>query len=146
MMENAQLSAQSLRWLYDAARWAKFIAIVAFIGLGLLVIVGFVIGPAINALNNEFESAPLPFPGTLFGVIYLVVSLIYFFPFLFLYQFANGVTIAYKTNDEEKLNASLVYIKKHFNYIGVLLIILLSLYALLFIIGILGASFASVFA
>ena len=139
-MENANLSTTTLKWLYDASRWARFIAILGFIMIGFLVIVGIFIGPALSILNEDIDIAGgnAVLSGGIIAAIYIVIAIIYFFPIYYLFQFSNGVTKAYKTKDEDSLNASFLFLKKHFKFIGVLLIIVLAIYILLFVVTIFG--------
>ena len=138
-MENAHLSTTTLKWLYDAARWARFIAILGFIFIGFMISIGIVIGPVLSVLNEDMNNTVSGFSaissGTL-AVIYIAIAAIYFFPVYYLFLFSNRFIKSYKAKDEESLNASFIYLKKHFKFIGILAIITLAIYILLFIIGI----------
>lgn len=137
-MENATLSKTSLNFLYDAARWARFIAILGFIFIGFMVLLGILIGPILSALNEEvgaFNASPLFMSSGIISIIYVIIGIIFFFPVYFLFQFSNGVVKAYKSADEDQLNASIHFLKMHFKFIGILVIISIAIYALAFIIG-----------
>lgn len=137
-MENVSLNKTSLNWMFDAARWARFIAILGFILIGFLVIVGIFIGPVLSALNESMAmgSSTSTLSGGLFAAIYLAIAFLYFFPVYYLFQFSNGLIKAFKAEDEEKLNASLHFLKKHFKFIGILTIVVLAIYILLFVAAI----------
>jgi hypothetical protein len=140
-MENANLSTTTLKWLYDAARWARFISILGFIFIGFMIIIGIVIGPVLSILNEDMNTVSgfsALSNGTL-SAIYISLAAIYFFPVYYLFLFSNNVIKSYKAENEESLNASFIYLKKHFKFIGVLAIITLAIYTLLFIIGIAAA-------
>ena len=137
-MENANLSTTTLKWLYDAARWAKFIAIMGFIFIGFMVVLGISIGPVLSFLNEDMNTAS-GFPamsGSVMAAIYIVIAALYFFPIYYLFLFSKKVILAYKEENEESLNASFQYLKKHFKFIGIILIVTLAIYILIFIIGI----------
>lgn len=137
-MEQANLSTTTLKWLFDTARWARFIAIIGFIFIGFMAIIGILIGPILSTLNEDMTNVsafPLISNGIL-SVIYIIVAAIYFFPVYYLFLFSNKVMKAYKAEDEESLNSSFQYLKKHFKFIGILLIIALAIYTLMFIGGI----------
>lgn len=138
LMENVTLNKTSLNWLFDTARWARFIAILGFILIGFLVIVGIFIGPVLSALNENMAIAPSTsaLSGSVIAAIYLVIAVIYFFPIYYLFQFSNGLIMAYKAEDEEKLNASLHFLKKHFKFIGIFTIVVLAIYILIFVAAI----------
>jgi hypothetical protein len=58
-------------------------------------------------------------------------------------RFANRMRLALYGNDQQALNLSVQNLKVFFRYIGIITIIVLSLYALVFIVTIVGfAAFA----
>ena len=137
-MENANLTTTTLKWLYDAARWARFIAILGFIFIGFMVAVGVFIGPVLSILNEDMDmsSGIASLSGGVIAAAYIAIAAIYFFPIYYLFLFSKKVILAYKEEDEESLNASFHYLKKHFKFIGVMLIVFLAIYILAFVIGI----------
>lgn len=145
-MENASFNKTTLNWLYDSARWAKFIAIIGFIFVAFFIVIAIFMGPVLSYLNEDIGIStvnPLLSSG-FFPVFYLILSAIYFFPVYFLFKFSDGVIRAYKADDEEGLNTSFQFLKKHFKFIGILLIIVLAIYVLAFAVGI-GAMVAGLF-
>jgi Family of unknown function (DUF5362) len=129
--------------LSDAARWAKFLAIMGFIVCGLIVIVGIFAGSLVQNFSSRYEGFGNTEINTRgFGavatVMYILIALLYFFPCLFLFNFASKMKIALLSNDQNKLNSSFQNLKKTFRYVGVLTIIILSCYVLALVIG-LGA-------
>ena len=67
--------------------------------------------------------------------LYLIMAGIYFFPVYYLYQFASRIKFALREKDNEKLTSSLEYLKSHYKFMGVLALIMVSLYGVIFIIG-----------
>jgi hypothetical protein len=137
-MENTNLTTTTLKWLYDTARWARFIAILGFVFIGFMVVIGIFITPVLSYLNEELAASatsPQVSP-VLLAIIYLVIAIVYFFPIYYLFQFSNGIIVAYKAKHEENLNASFHYLKKHFKFIGILMIISMAVYFIIFLIGI----------
>lgn len=145
-MENANLTTTGLKWLNDAARWARFIAIMGFIFIGFMVLAGIIIGPVLSYMNQDMmmPAGNTQLSSSWFALLYIIMSALYFFPIYFLYQFSNKTIIAYKAQDEEMLNASLVYLKRHFKFIGILIIIMIALYILIFA-GVIIAAIAGAF-
>lgn len=137
-MESTNLTTTTLKWLYDTARWARFIAILGFVFIGFMVVIGIFITPVLSYLNEELlasATSPQVSP-VLLVIIYLVIAIVYFFPIYYLFQFSNSIIVAYKAKDEENLNASFLFLKKHFKFIGILMIISLAVYFIIFLIGI----------
>ena len=82
--------------LADAARWAKFLSIMGFIGCGLVVLIGVFFGSIFGILttglerNSPYGNMPNSAPfGAAMAFIYIIIALIYFFPCLFLFRFAS---------------------------------------------------------
>ena len=128
--------------LSDAARWAKFLAIVGFIVCGLIIIVGIFAGSLLERMsstryerfdtNVEMNTRGL---GAVATVLYILMALLYFFPCLFLFNFASKMKTALLSNDQDSLNSSFQNLKKTFRYVGVLTIIVLCFYVIALLIG-----------
>jgi len=129
--------------LSEAARWAKFLAIIGFIGCGLLVIIGIFAGSIFSNLSSQYPGfgdaqTEVRGFGAIAAVIYILIAILYFFPCLFLYNFASKMKAALVADDQNSLNTSFQNLKKTFRYLGILTIIVLSFYVLVFLIGIIG--------
>jgi len=129
--------------LAEAAKWAKFLAIVGFVMCGLIIVLSFFIGALFSTSMSRYgDSAAF---GSGFGIImtivYLSFGVLYFFPCLFLFRFANNMIVALNSNEQITLNRSFQNLKIMFRYVGILTIIVLGLYIIAFVFGILGAAF-----
>lgn len=124
-------------FLLEAAKWANFLSILGFVGIGIMVIFALFAGTIFSTMS-EMASSPMPFSGVFITVIYLFVAALYFFPVLYLYRFASKMKFALKRNDESTLLTSLENLKAHYKFIGILAVIGLAFYVLMFIFGILG--------
>ena len=129
--------------LAEAAKWAKFLAIVGFVMCGLIIVLSFFIGALFSTSMSRYgDSAAF---GSAFGIImtivYLSFGVLYFFPCLFLFRFANNMIVALNSNEQITLNRSFQNLKIMFRYVGILTIIVLALYIIAFVFGILGAAF-----
>ena len=71
-------------------------------------------------------------------LVYVLAGLLYFFPCLFLLQFANKMKIALTEGDDLMLSESFRSLKKTFRYMGVLTIIFLALFLIGMLAGALG--------
>jgi hypothetical protein len=150
MQENQSLFSLSIdpvtkAHLNDAAKWARFLAIAGMVLLVIAFVFSFLMatvlsgGNAMNFTINGTESQEMSNSmrvGYLVGTV--LVLAVAFFPLLFLLQFANRMKTALAANDQESLNVSVQSLKKYFRYVGIVLIIALALYALMFIMIILS--------
>ena len=103
--------------LAEAARWAKFLAIVGFIMCGLIVLMGIFAGSVFSMFSNRYSSydSDVSFSGGLgifMAILYIGFAILYFFPCLFLYQFAAKMKVALQSDDQDTLNVSFQNLKK----------------------------------
>lgn len=127
-------------YLRETARWAKFLAILGFIGCACMVLLALFAGSLIAGSlglmgGGAYASGYL---GGMITVIYLLVALVMFFPCLYLYNFASRMQAALRSNDQEQLTKSFRNLKSCYRYMGILTLIYLGLVVLMMLFGILG--------
>jgi fatty acid desaturase len=115
-----------------------FLAIIGFIILGLIIIIGLIAGTFLTAFNSGGKD--LGIPESLMFVPILLLAVIYFFPVLFLFRFSKHTSHAVQTLDKLEFHKAIKNLKSFFVYIGVLIIIILSLYIVVLIVA--GSSLA----
>ncbi|HEY6901451.1 MAG TPA: hypothetical protein VI233_12440, partial [Puia sp.] len=122
--------------LKEAARWAKFLAIVGFIFCAFFLLFAVVAGSLLPGLFNTMGTQGLS--GSSFSVVIIVIysglAAINFFPCLYLFKFASKMQIALRDNDQEQMVRSFRNIRAFFRFVGMLMIIALCFWA----IGLLG--------
>ena len=132
--------------LAEAARWARFLAIVGFIMCGLIVLIGIFAASFITSFSskfgNEFGGATSMGSGmgSLMTVLYIGIAILYFFPCLFLFRFANLMKAALATEEQDNLNKSFQNLKVMFRYVGIITIIVLAIYLIGILVAIIGAA------
>src|SRR5215470_3560450 len=75
----------------EAARWAKFLAIIGFIFCGIIVCVGIgvaVLGTIPGSTTSNLSRREAAGLSGFIGIIYAAAALLYFFPCLYLFRFA----------------------------------------------------------
>lgn len=157
-MENSTLDSnvdqdihfsQSMKeYILSTAKWSRFLSILGFIGIGFMVIGAFTVGFFVNNSASAFgggQSAMSGIPSFLFTVLYLIFAAIYFFPVYFLFKFSSNAIKAVNNNAQSQMEESLHNLKRHYQFIGILTIIVLSIYLLIFLIGIAGGTMLSGF-
>lgn len=130
--------------LVEAARWARFLAIVGFVFIALVAIFliagGSYIATMFGRVNQYNDVGPGFTTGMTIGIIiyYLCIALLVFFAYLFLYRFAVNMKMALQGNNQELLNRSFQNLKVLYRYWGILTVIGLAFFALVFAIAIIG--------
>ena len=118
----------------ETSKWTNFLAIMGFSFIGLMIVLGFFIG---SIFSEMVENQPnMPFSGTVLGFIYLMMGLIYFFPVLYLYKFSTFTKKALMHHNTNDLNEAFKNLKSHYRFMGIITIVILSVYFFAFIIGI----------
>jgi hypothetical protein len=132
---DLQIDHQSIVFLRDAARWAKFLAVAGFIFCGLFVVVAVLVMSLLSSLFNSVGAPGVYGIGALpIAFVYILIAVLNFFPCLYLYNFAARMQTALQSNDQEQLNTSFKNMRAFYRFVGVMMIIALGF----FLLGILG--------
>jgi len=135
-----QIDQEAMSYLGTTARWGKFLSIVGFVNCGIMVIVALLFGKSFAMLapfaGGNLLGDTISRLGAFVTAIFIVAAVIWFFPNLFLLRFSVKMQSALRDTDQIQLNASFGSLKSCFKYIGILTIVILSFYTILFIVGI----------
>jgi len=127
-----EMGPEILDSLNSTRKWTTFLAILGFIFLGLLIVAGLVTSVFLSTFKTT--QANLGVPESLMIFFFIVAGAIYFFPVLFLFRFSRNMRDAIQNFDRHKLEKGFRNLRLYFTYIGIMVIIVLSIYvvALLF--------------
>lgn len=125
--------------LRESAKWAKFLAILGFVALGIMVIASLIMLVAGTALSSA-SPVPMGIPFTMIGIVYLIMAVLMFFPTYYMLNFANKFKSAVNSSSQSDLDSGFEYQKSYYKFVGIFTIIVLSLYVLMLLIGIAGAA------
>lgn len=130
-----KLSESAKDFLKETAKWAYFLSILGYIGIGFIIFAALFAGTLFSAMGKM--NPAMGSMGSSFGVVmafvYFLIAVLYFFPVYYLNKFASNAKAAFKNNDSETLTASLGYLKSHYKYIGIMTLVVFSLYLLMFV-------------
>lgn len=133
------LTDQAFRYLDAGAKWARFLAIVGYVGIGLMVLAALFIIVAGTAIGGRGMYGP-QVPLGLMGFLYIIMAVLYFFPVHYLNNFATKAREAFVRRDGKTLEQAMRFMNMHYQFLGILMIIVLSLYGLMLLIGLLAAA------
>jgi hypothetical protein len=153
-MENLQenkkieIGQESLAYLNTIRKWTMFFAILGFIFLGLMLIIGLLAGSFMTALTSKMSGvesmqgvkAAGGFASVIVFIVMLVFAVIYFFPLLYLFRFSRHTEKAVTNLDPNEIQLAFKNLKSYCLYMGILIIIVLVIYLIVFIVA--GASLA----
>ena len=141
---DLQVTPQAQSYLTESAKWGKFLAIVGFIFCGLMVILAFLIPAFLSEVTrNSASEATLSFSSstrTVMTVLYLILAVLLFFPCIYLYRFSVKMQMATRNISQENFDDALMNLKSMFKFYGIFTITILSFYALIIIVSIIGAA------
>lgn len=157
MEENnkVELNELAIDSLKTSAKWSTFLAIIGFIGIAFLLLAALFAGTALSAMSNNPELHELqemqgmhnmhgmnPFESILrfLPVLYVILAIIYFFPVYYLFKYASGMKKALNFRKSEMVAEALTYLKSHHKFLGIMTIVVISLYFLFFIGAIIFAA------
>jgi len=136
-MDQLMLSDQATGFLRETKKWTYFLAIMGFIGAAFILLVGIImtiVFSVVDVFANMPDKPDFPFPFALIGVLYIVLAVVYFFPAYYLYKFSKEMGDALLAWNETKLTSAIRYLKKHFKFIGIMIIAMIALYIVLIIV------------
>lgn len=125
-------------YLQQTVRWTKFLSIIGFIVIGIMVlaIIPFVFMSASFSALSRMSGAAMPLGLTVF--IFFLILFLYIYPTLSLMRFSNYMKTAILSADQVAFSTALRHQRNLYRYLGILMIIVISFYALIFLVGMLS--------
>lgn len=116
-------------YLVAAGAWARFLAILGFIGTGFVVLAALFIGTIMSAISNFSPAGRMAAaPGGFLTVFYLLLAVLNFFIALYLYQFGARVKEGVIFNSSATVTEGLRKLKLTFKIVGIVTIVMLVFY------------------
>jgi hypothetical protein len=128
--------------LRETAKWGKFLSIVGFVFIGLILVILLFAGSMISSYSysSPIGAALGSGSGGMMQIVILIAMIaFYFFPCLFTFKFSNGMLQALRNNDQYALVASFRQLKLCYKFVGILTLIFISLYVLIILWAIIMA-------
>lgn len=108
--------------MLETAKWGKFLSIVGFVFSGLMIVIGLMV------MVQPFDELPISMGAM--GMIYVALSLVYIFPSLYLYRFSTQAQQGIRNGDSSICSEAYNNLRRLFFFMGILTIIMLSIYIL----------------
>ncbi len=138
-IKRIELEEGSLRDLDTTRKWSMFIAILGFIAIGLMLLIGIIAGAFLFVFKTQDLNLGAGESILIFGIL-LVFGILYFIPILYLYRFSKHAGNAVRALDKEQMQKAFRYLRKYYVFIGILTIVILVIYVIAIIAS--GASLA----
>lgn len=140
-----QLTLQAQSYLKETGKWAMFLAIIGFISVALGVLLGvfyIVMGSAMFAQQGMPANMGAIFPAL--GGFMIIFSILFIFPAIYLLKFASKIKEALADKNSERLAEAFSSHKSFYKFIGIMTIIIIAFYLLIFIFAIVAGVAAAV--
>lgn len=131
-----ELDSEILNNLNSTRKWTTFLSVLGFIFLGLIIVAG--LATSLFLTTFKSQEANLGIPESLMIILFIIIGAIYFFPVFFLFRFSRNTRDAIQNLDRQKLAKGFRNLRLYFTYIGIMVIVVLSIYVMLLIFA--GAS------
>jgi len=126
------ITEEIAKYLTIISKWGKFLSILGFAFVGLVVFGGIIMSLVFSLIPSS-DLDVFPVPAFLLGFLYLVIGLVYFFPIFYLFRFSFSIDQALRLNDQDKLAKSFHFLKAHYRFIGIFIVVVMVLYAVLLV-------------
>lgn len=137
--EGLEINHASMQFLNETRKWSKFLAVFMFVlgGLSILFSISVLfIGNSLSQNNQVFAPYTAGGPGLV--IMTILLSVLYFIPAYFLLQFSNYMKRALKEQNSNILEMSFRNLKSHYKFIGIMLIVIISIYLIIGLIALIG--------
>lgn len=140
--KNLVVDDTTRSYFYETAKWARFLAIVGFIGASLILIAAlFMIllgGTFFTQFPTEDGNSTPAWLFPFIGFLYFILGGFGFYISLLLYRFGEQMITALDNHQQEIFNGSLKNLRVMFRIYGIITIAYLTLLIVAFFVGIIG--------
>jgi len=138
IFESNSLSDSAKAHLLETTRWTKFLAILSFIFIALMLI-GFIFmisaGSMMSSASSGMGSSPW-----MITIVWLLLGLFYWYPSVMLYKFSNAMKDGLNTANNELVENAFRYQKNFWKYMGIFTIVVISLYLIVIVAVVAGTA------
>ncbi|HET8858383.1 DUF5362 family protein [Marivirga sp.] len=132
------ISEQSRKYLNETETWTKFLSIVGFVFVGIIVIVALFAGTMISSIPFGTENNLGKGMSFLISGLYFLMAAVYFFPIWYLFKFSKSIKEAIRYKNNEELEMAFSNQKSFYKFIGIFTVVVLVIYGFGLLIALMG--------
>ncbi|MGD9055675.1 MAG: hypothetical protein PVG40_03310 [Desulfobacterales bacterium] len=106
--------------------WTRLLSVLGFIGTGLMILAGLGVIVGESFIPVSEKTPPLVF----MGILYILSSVFYLVPSIWLSKFSTAVSVFLKSGDAIELGKAIAYQKSFWKFIGILAVMSIALIVL----------------
>jgi hypothetical protein len=140
--QTVVLNAEAQAYLRETGKWASFLSVMGFIFCGLILLVALFIGTFFSYMSRIspiYGNMPQGVGGMV-SIIYILLDVLYFFFPFYLYRFSDRIKKGIVFNDTAHVTSALENLKSLFKLWGIVTIVVLGFYVLVFAFVILAGA------
>lgn len=138
-VEALWISEDVRSYLYEAAKWTRFLSIVGFVFSALTAITALSAGALMNSISALSPGSPLLKIGSAgLTAFYLLLAVIQFYPSWQLYKFSAATSQAVLFTDQDSLALAMSKLKSFFKFFGIITMAFIGFYLLIIIVVAIG--------
>jgi len=115
---EAKVTNQMISYLRSTKPWTKFLSVLGFIMVAFSVLIGLVFMIGRN-LFPQLNGAPT----FIVGIMYMLFSLIYLFPSIYLFKYSSSISRFLNTGREIDMESALSHQKSFWKFVGIVSLI-----------------------
>lgn len=119
-------------YLLETSKWGKFLAVVGYVLIGIFILLGMFVMFGFSQISRFTGTS---YPMGLFGFLYILIAVAYYFPVNYLHKFSIHIKQGINTKSEIPLTSGFQNLKSLFKFMGIFVIVILSIYALILLIA-----------
>ena len=123
-------------YLLETSRWGKILAIVGYVGIGLVVLIALAMIFGATLFSKMMPGFPMGFPMGLMAVPYLLFALLYYFPVNYLHRYSKEIKRGLQSKEMPTVTVAFRNLKSLFKFMGVFMLVVLSIYAVVLVVAV----------
>lgn len=150
---NLQINSTVCESFIEISKWTKFLSILGYVSLVFMALgsIMFILGDIgdgpsvigeteITSSANHFEVSR-SFNPTIMGILYAVLTVVYFIPIRALYRFSEQIKNAMYSRFQGDFDQAILNLKTHYKFLGIMAIVGISFSIVMVILLLLIATF-----
>jgi hypothetical protein len=130
-VSEAKITDHMVNSVRSTKPWTRFLSILGFIAVAFMLVFGILM----MVVKNILPQANGDFPVVLMGLMYILMSLFYLFPSMYLFKYSSAVDRFLLSGRESEMESALSYQKSFWKFVGILSLIMI----IIAILGIIAA-------
>ena len=130
------VSPMTYQALAGTKPWVRLCSVMGFIAAGFMILAGLAMLIGGAAISSRSSAAAFP---AVMGIVYIVLSILYLFPAIKLWKYGSAIVRLMSTKSTADLDQAMIEQKGFWQFVGILMLIMVVIMGLSMLIGIFGA-------